>query len=88
MPPVPAGSKQTHHVTALDGFTGYGYLGPCPQAVGSRQNYLFTLYAIKVATIPNITPESSVDAVFAAIQANAVSASARATLRGTQIQTQ
>jgi Raf kinase inhibitor-like YbhB/YbcL family protein len=83
MPPTPAGSKQTRQTGAgLDGFTGYGYLGPCPQNPG-LQMYVFTLYAIKTATIPNITITSTVDAVFAAIQSNMV-AGGRVTLIGTQ----
>jgi hypothetical protein len=51
--------------------------------MGGLQMYVFTLYAIKSATIPNITVTSSVDAVFAAIQSNMV-ASGRVTLIGTQ----
>jgi Raf kinase inhibitor-like YbhB/YbcL family protein len=85
MPPTPAGSKQERHPTALDGFVGYGYLGPCPQMPNARQYYLFTLYAIRTATIEGITPESSIDAIFTAIRNNAVSPNASATLRGSQI---
>lgn len=80
-PPAPAGSKQTRQ-PGLDGFSGYGYLGPCPQNPGV-QMYVFTLYAIKSATIPNITTTSTVDAIFSAIQGNAV-AGGHVTLTGTE----
>ncbi|HXI60432.1 MAG TPA: YbhB/YbcL family Raf kinase inhibitor-like protein [Polyangia bacterium] len=83
MPATPAGAKQVH--VNLDGFNGFGYLGPCPQAMNSRQNYLYAVYALKVETLPNITPNSTSEAAYSAIQANMVTGG-RATLQGTQIQ--
>jgi Raf kinase inhibitor-like YbhB/YbcL family protein len=83
MPATPAGAKQVH--VNLDGFNGFGYLGPCPQAMNSRQNYLYAVYALKVETLPNITSNSTSEAAYSAIQANMVTGG-RATLQGTQIQ--
>lgn len=73
-------------MTALDGFTGYGYLGLCPQMANARQRYRFTLYAIKAASIAGVTPEAEIGAVFTAIRNNALSADSSVTLTGTQIQ--
>lgn len=51
-PAVPAGSKQ---VKSYDGQT-YGYLGPCP---GETHTYEFAVFALDVATVPNITTAST-----------------------------
>ncbi len=48
-PAVPAGAKQTK---AYDGVT-FGYLGPCPPT--GEHVYQFTLYALDVDTLPNMT---------------------------------
>jgi hypothetical protein len=82
MPSMPAGSKQAPQ--NLDGFTGIGYQGPCPQAVNSRQTYRFTVWALGVATL-GATPTST-PAAQTAIK-NAALAGGSATLDGTQIQT-
>jgi Raf kinase inhibitor-like YbhB/YbcL family protein len=79
-PPVPAGTKQVR--PNLDGSTWYGYLGPCPQAVNSRQNYLFAVHAVDVDTLPGITPQSSSAQAMSAVRAHQL---ARATLGGSQI---
>ncbi|HEX3694754.1 MAG TPA: YbhB/YbcL family Raf kinase inhibitor-like protein [Polyangia bacterium] len=82
MPATPAGAKQVH-LNNLDGFTGNGYQGPCPQAAGAQQSYLFAVYALKVTTIPNLTPQSDPETVYSAIQSNMVQ-NGRATLQVTQ----
>ncbi len=79
-PTAPPGSKQVK--PNLDGSTWFGYQGPCPQAAGARQNYLFAVYALDVATLPGVTTQSTTAAVMSAIRAHQV---ARATLQGTQI---
>ena len=83
-PPVPAGAKQA--MQNLDGFTGIGYLGPCPQAVSSRQMYRFTAWALKVDTLAGVTSASTTAAAQTAIK-NAALTGGSATLTGTQIQT-
>jgi Raf kinase inhibitor-like YbhB/YbcL family protein len=47
----PAGAKQVNFQT------GDGYLGPCP--MGSMHTYAFELYALDVATLPNVSATSS-----------------------------
>jgi len=71
---MPAGAKQ------VAGFTGNPaqYLGPCPS--GMLHTYVFTLYALDVATLPNLTTSSNAAAVITAIQAHDL---ASATLSGT-----
>jgi Raf kinase inhibitor-like YbhB/YbcL family protein len=64
-PPVPAGARQ------LAG----GYFGPCPQ--GGRVSYDFVLYALKVARLPGVSPQSTTKALAAALEAQAL---ARTTL--------
>lgn len=65
MPPVPAGSKQAK--PNIDGATWYGYTGPCP---ATASHYEYIVHALKVATLPGVTPESSTAAVNAAILKN------------------
>jgi phosphatidylethanolamine-binding protein (PEBP) family uncharacterized protein len=96
MPTAPAGSKQTMH-NGFDGFTGAGYLGPCPQAVNSRQMYRYAVWAIGTETLAGATTASTTTAAQTAIK-NAALASTAATcpapnaakacaeLVGTQIQ--
>jgi hypothetical protein len=79
MPPLPAGAKQG--TQNLDGFTGIGYLGPCPQAVGARQMYRFTVWALKVATLGGLTSSSTTAAAQTAIK-NAALSGGSATLTG------
>jgi Raf kinase inhibitor-like YbhB/YbcL family protein len=79
-PTTPAGSKQVQ--PNLDGSTWYGYQGPCPQAAGSRQNYLYAVYALDVEALPGVTPQSTSAQAMSAIRAHQV---ARATLQGNQI---
>ncbi|HXU82047.1 MAG TPA: YbhB/YbcL family Raf kinase inhibitor-like protein [Polyangia bacterium] len=75
MPSVPPGSKQAK--PNLDGSTWYGYTGPCP---ATSSHYEYIVYALKVATLPGVTPESSTGAVNTAINANKL---ASAQLSGT-----
>ena len=84
-PPVPAGSKQS--LADLDGFKGSGYLGPCPQAVNSRQSYKFTLYALDVETLPGLSATSSPTQAATAVKAHLVAGSQGVSLTGTQIRT-
>jgi Raf kinase inhibitor-like YbhB/YbcL family protein len=84
MPPAPAGAKQA--MQNLDGFTGIGYQGPCPQAVNSRQMYRFTVWALGVTNLAGVSPTSSTAAAQTAIK-NAALPGGSATLTGTQIQT-
>ena len=83
MPPVPAGSKQS--AVDLDGFKGSGYLGPCPQAVNSVQNYRFTLYALDVETVPGLSATSNPTQAATAVKAHLVAGSQGVSLTGTQI---
>ena len=66
MPPIPAGSKQTK--PNVDGSTWYGYAGSCPQ--GPNRLYDFAVHALKVDTLPGVTSESTIRAVYNAIMAN------------------
>jgi Raf kinase inhibitor-like YbhB/YbcL family protein len=66
MPPDPAGSSQL--ATGVDGSMWPGYAGPCPSLPGTP--YTFTVYALKVATLPGVTSASTTAQVVAAIQAN------------------
>jgi Raf kinase inhibitor-like YbhB/YbcL family protein len=74
MPAVPAGAKQTF---SYDGST-YGYLGPCPG--GNVHTYEFAVYALDVATLPNVKPTTPRATVADAIRTQAT---ASATLQGT-----
>jgi Raf kinase inhibitor-like YbhB/YbcL family protein len=95
MPAVPAGSKQTMH-NGFDGFTGAGYLGPCPQAVNSRQMYRYAVWALNTETLAGVTTASTTAAVQTAIKNAALAGTgtcsapnaqkACAELVGTQIQ--
>ena len=80
---MPAGAKQAPQ--NLDGFTGVGYQGPCPQAVNSRQTYRFAVWALGVTTLGGASPTSTA-AAQTAIK-NAALPGGSATLDGTQIQT-
>jgi Raf kinase inhibitor-like YbhB/YbcL family protein len=51
-PPVPAGSKQ---VKSFDNAT-YGYRGPCPP---NTHTYTFSIIALDVAALPNVTTAST-----------------------------
>jgi len=66
MPPEPAGSSQIS--PAVDGSTWPGYSGPCPMLPNTP--FTFTVFALDVATLPGVTPDSAGADVFAAIQAN------------------
>jgi phosphatidylethanolamine-binding protein (PEBP) family uncharacterized protein len=63
---------------------GIGYQGPCPQAANSRQTYVFTVWALGVATVPGLSATSTTVEAQAAIKKAAI---ASATLSGTQIRT-
>jgi Raf kinase inhibitor-like YbhB/YbcL family protein len=84
MPATPAGAKQAQQ--NLDGFTGIGYLGPCPQAANSRQSYIFTVWALGVTNLAGVTTSSTTAQAQAAIKAAALTGGS-ATLIGTQIRT-
>jgi Raf kinase inhibitor-like YbhB/YbcL family protein len=71
MPATPAGSKQIK--PNIDGATWYGYTGPCPG--GADQSYTFSLYALDVATLPGITPESTSAAANTAVKAHQLAVS-------------
>jgi phosphatidylethanolamine-binding protein (PEBP) family uncharacterized protein len=77
------GAKQSY-VTNLDEFTGFGYLGPCPQATNSEQSYEFALYALDVATLPGLTGMVSPDQALAAVEDNMVEGSEAMLLTGKQ----
>ena len=84
-PTAPAGSKQS--LANLDGFTGSGYLGPCPQAAKSRQSYQFTVYALDVEQVPGLSATSTPAQAATAVKAHLVPGSQGVSLTGTQIQT-
>jgi Raf kinase inhibitor-like YbhB/YbcL family protein len=65
-PPVPAGARQI----------AGGYFGPCPE--GGRVDYDFVVYALKVAHLAGVTPQSSTKALATALAAETL---ARATLK-------
>jgi phosphatidylethanolamine-binding protein (PEBP) family uncharacterized protein len=87
MAPAPTGTKQSR-VVGLDMFTGYGYLGPCPQMNNATQNYKFTVYAMTVRTLPGVAANVMTADAQRAIIAGAIPGNAaRATLTGNQIRT-
>jgi phosphatidylethanolamine-binding protein (PEBP) family uncharacterized protein len=55
---TPAGAKQVST-------SGNGYVGPCPN--GQERFYEFTIFALPVTTLPNVTTQSSPSAVATAI---------------------
>ena len=61
-----------------------GYLGPCPQMMNARQMYVYTVFALKVATLAGVTTSSTTAQAQTAIK-NAAVAGGAATLVGTQI---
>jgi len=83
-PPVPAGSKQS--TADLDGFKGPGYLGPCPQMPNSVQSYRFTLYALDVDVVPNLSAASTPTEAATEVKKHLVNGSQGVSLTGTQIQ--
>ena len=64
MPPVPAGAKQAK--PNVDGSTWYGYSGPCPGS--PNRQYDFDVYALDVATLPGVTPDTAVRTVITAVR--------------------
>jgi Raf kinase inhibitor-like YbhB/YbcL family protein len=64
MPAIPAGSKQVK--PNVDGSTWYGYSGPCPG--GANQSYTYFVYALDVALLPGITPQSTIAEADAAVK--------------------
>jgi Raf kinase inhibitor-like YbhB/YbcL family protein len=66
LPPTPAGAKQAR--PNVDGSTWYGYSGPCPMS--ANREYTFTVYALDVATLPGVTPDSPIRAVVDALAAH------------------
>jgi Raf kinase inhibitor-like YbhB/YbcL family protein len=69
MPPLPAGSKQSS--TGTNGVSTSGYIGPCPQSATVSQ-YPYTVYALKVATLPGVTAASTPKVVLGALEANSL----------------
>lgn len=70
MPPIPPGSKQCK--PNVDGSTWFGYAGACPMGGTNLRPYYFVVWALKVATLPNVTPQSTIAQVNAAIMANQI----------------
>jgi Raf kinase inhibitor-like YbhB/YbcL family protein len=68
MPAIPAGSKQCK--PNVDGSTWFGYAGACPMGGNNLRPYYYSVWALKVDTLPNVTPSSSIAQVNAAIMAN------------------
>jgi Raf kinase inhibitor-like YbhB/YbcL family protein len=69
-PPVPSGAKQ--NMTGTDGATWFGYTGPCPGGTtmgGTYTDYPYTVYALRVATLSGVTPQSGSAQIKAAIDA-------------------
>ncbi len=78
---LPAGASINIPVTALQAITGTAtpvYQGPCPN--GAVHTYVFTAYALNVATLPGVATGAMAQAVFNAIQSHVL---ASATLTGT-----
>jgi Raf kinase inhibitor-like YbhB/YbcL family protein len=78
---LPAGASITTPVSAMQAMTGAGtpsYQGPCPN--GTVHTYVFTAYALDVATLPGIATGSMAQVVSAAIQGHVL---ASGTLSGT-----
>jgi hypothetical protein len=72
-PAVPAGSKQAQSYNN----STFGYLGPCPP---NKHTYEFAVFALDVATLPNVTTATNRDLVKAEILNHDL---ASATLTGT-----
>jgi Raf kinase inhibitor-like YbhB/YbcL family protein len=66
MPPLPLGAKQAK--PNVDGSTWYGYSGPCPGS--PNRQYDFDVYALDVATLTGMTPDTAVRTVIAAVRRN------------------
>ena len=78
---LPAGASITTPVAAMQAITGTatpGYMGPCPS--GNVHTYVFTVYALDVATLPGVATGVMAQAVFTAIQSHVL---ASGTLSGT-----
>ena len=78
---LPAGASITTPVSAMQAITGTGtpsYQGPCPS--GNLHTYVFTAYALNVATLPGVATGVMAQAVFTAIQSHVL---ASGTLSGT-----
>ena len=65
-PVTPAGTKQIK--PNIDGAAWYGYTGPCPGS--ANQSYTFSVYALDVATLPGVTPDSTSTAANTAVKAH------------------
>jgi phosphatidylethanolamine-binding protein (PEBP) family uncharacterized protein len=68
MPAIPAGSKQCK--PNVDNSTWFGYAGACPMGGTNLRPYYYAVWALKVDTLPNVTPNSTIAQVNAAIMAN------------------
>ena len=79
---LPAGASITTPVSAMQAITGTGtpgYQGPCPS--GNLHTYVFTAYALDVATLPGVAATGVMaQAVYTAIQSHVL---ASGTLSGT-----
>jgi Raf kinase inhibitor-like YbhB/YbcL family protein len=78
---LPAGASITSPVSAMQAITGTAtpaYQGPCPN--GSLHTYVFTAYALDVATLPGLPAGVMAQGVYTAVQSHIL---ASGTLRGT-----
>jgi Raf kinase inhibitor-like YbhB/YbcL family protein len=66
MPATPTGAKQAESFAP----NFYGYIGPC--SPNSVNTYQFTVYAVDVATLPNLDMQSSMDDAVTEIEAHDV----------------
>lgn len=79
-PPMPAGTSQMK--PGVDGSTWFGYQGVCPRPGAGTQRYEYSVYALDVSKLPNVTTQSTGMAVLAAVKAHQL---AHATLSGTEM---
>lgn len=77
MPSAPAGAKQAPNSPFL---TGPGYFGPCGSS--GVNTYEFTVYALDVATLPDLTGSSTVAQVRTQIEAHAIETAAVTAMSG------
>ena len=75
----PAGASVTAPVAAMQAITGAAvpvYQGPCP--AGNVHTYIFTVYALDVATLPGVASGAMAQAVFAALPSHVLALGALA----------
>jgi len=79
-PALPPGTSQMK--PGVDGSTWFGYQGVCPRPGAGTQRYEYSVYALDVSKLPNVTIQSTGMAVLAAVKAHQL---AHATLSGTEM---